>query len=44
MWGQFLIGLSVSAVNIAIHALVMAAVIRVLNRLETTLRSGPGCI
>lgn len=38
---QFLVGLSVSAVNIAIHALVMAAVIRVLNSLKTTLRSWP---
>ena len=40
LW-QFLVGLSVSAVNIAIHALVMAAVIRVVNRLEKTLRSLP---
>jgi len=41
MLQQFLVGLSVSAVNIAIHALVMAEVIRVINRLQTAFRSWP---
>jgi hypothetical protein len=41
MLSQFLIGISVSAVNIAIHALVMAAVIGVLNRLQATFGSRP---
>jgi len=41
MLQQFLVGLSVSAVNIAIHALVMATVIRVVNRLQATFRSWP---
>jgi len=41
MLPQFLIGISVSAVNIAIHAIVMAAVIRVMNRLQATFRSWP---
>lgn len=40
LW-QFLIGLSVSSVNIAIHALVMAAVIRVVNRLDTAFTEWP---
>jgi len=41
MLPQFLIGLSISAVNIAIHALVMTAVIGVLNRLQAAFRSWP---
>ena len=41
MLRQFLVGLSVSAGNIAIHALVMAAVIHVVNRLDTALRTWP---
>jgi hypothetical protein len=40
LW-QILIGLSVSTVNIAIHALVMAAVIRVVRHLGKAFRSWP---
>jgi hypothetical protein len=41
MLSQFLVGLCASAVNIAIHANVMAAVIRVLNRLQAVFSSRP---
>lgn len=40
LW-QFLIGISVSSANIAIHALMMAAVFWVLNRLDTAFTDWP---
>lgn len=40
LW-QFLIGISVSSANIAIHALTMAAVFWVVNRLDTAFTDWP---